>query len=148
MTVTAGNPAALSVAATGTGLTYQWYQGSTGNTNAPITGATTANYPTPPLASDTDYWVLVKNASGLVDSATARIITQPIIGPATLQLNLISGLTIDGTAGGAYRVEYTTNLTAPNWLVLTNAVFPVARNYFADWDSTNSVRRFYRVVSP
>ncbi len=61
---------------------------------------------------------------------------------------MIAGLTVDGTTGGSYRIEYATNLTSPNWIVLTNLVLPVSRNYFTDWGSTNAGQRYYRVVSP
>lgn len=146
--VTAGSGVILSVAATGAGLTYQWYQGTSGNTNTPINGATGATYTTPALGANANFWVVVKNASGLTDSTTANISVQAVTTPAALQLNMLAGLTVDGTTGGSYRIEYATNLTSPNWIVLTNLVLPASRNYFADWGSTNAGQRYYRLVSP
>lgn len=147
-TVTAGSAATLSVSATGSGLTYQWYQGANGNTNALILSATGPSYTTPALIASTSYWVAVRNGSGVADSGTAILTVQPVTAAAALNLNMLAGLTIDGTAGGSYRIEYTTNLTSPNWLAVTNLVLPSPRHYYADWDSTNAVRRFYRVVAP
>ena len=147
-TVTAGNAVTLSVTATGSGLTYQWHLGTSGNTNAPVPGATGAAYTTPALTTNVSYWVVVRNAFGLADSATASLSVQPVTGAATLGLNMLAGLTIDGTAGGAYRLEYTTNAVSTNWVALTNLTLLSPRHYFADWDSTNAVRRFYRVVVP
>jgi hypothetical protein len=65
VTVTAGQPATFTVAATGTPLTYQWY-----DNNTPISGATGASYT---IASATPanfgfYDVLVTNPSGSVAS--------------------------------------------------------------------------------
>jgi uncharacterized protein YkwD len=73
-TITAGQAAALSVAANGTGpLSYQWYIGASGATAAPVTGATTASYATPALTTTTSYWVRVSNAFGAADSVAATI---------------------------------------------------------------------------
>ena len=73
--------------------------------------------------------------------------------PPTLSLAPLSGgpilLTCAGTAGGAYSIQATTNLSAPAWttLVATNAdangLFT-----FVDRDATNYPARFYRAVTP
>ncbi len=127
---------------------YQWHLGTSGNTNAPVPGATGAAYTTPALTTNVSYWVVVRNAFGLADSATASLSVQPVTSAATLGLNMLAGLTIDGTIGGIYRLEYATNAVSTNWVALTNLTLPSSRHYFADWDSTNAVRRFYRVVVP
>src|SRR4051812_122925 len=64
-TVQSGHPAALSVAATGTSLTYQWYLGASGTTTSPISGATGSSYTTAPLTSTTSYWVRASNPYGV-----------------------------------------------------------------------------------
>ena len=71
---TAGQSATFSVTATGAGLTYQWYRGSSGSTTTPIAGATSAAYTTPFLTEATNYWVRITNNGGSVDSA---IVTAP-----------------------------------------------------------------------
>jgi len=49
----------LSVGATGTTLTYQWYRGSTGNTAAPMSGATAPTFTVPPVTAPVSYWCRV-----------------------------------------------------------------------------------------
>ena len=72
-TVESGQTATLSVTATGTtALTYQWYQGSAGDTSAPV-GADASTFTTPPLIATTIFWVRVTNAYGAADSAAATV---------------------------------------------------------------------------
>src|ERR1044071_6384402 len=47
--VSNGATATASIVAAGTGLTYQWYDGASGDVSAPINGATSASYTTPAL---------------------------------------------------------------------------------------------------
>ena len=86
-TINAGQTAILTVTATGTApLTYQWYQGLTGDTSTPV-GIGNASFTTPPLSATTNYWVRVSNALGHADSQTATItVTVPVIvfSPTTL----------------------------------------------------------------
>jgi hypothetical protein len=65
----------LQVYATGGyGLTYQWFQGSSGDVSHPIQGANAYYFITPPLTVTTKYWVKVGNSSGLTtNSVTATI---------------------------------------------------------------------------
>ncbi len=68
-----GASAALAVVATGSGLSYQWYLGASGNTSNPIPSAITSSYTTPVLTSSAVYWVRVTNLGGSVDSASASV---------------------------------------------------------------------------
>jgi hypothetical protein len=75
-TVTAGQTAAFSVTASGTGpLIYQWQ-----NTGAPISGATSASYTTPPTTiavSGAQFTVMVSNSAGSVNSSVAMLTVNP-----------------------------------------------------------------------
>jgi len=64
----------LSVTATGSNLTYQWYQGSTA-----IGGATSASYSKSATTSDSgSYTVVVSNSAGSVTSTAVTVtVTQP-----------------------------------------------------------------------
>jgi hypothetical protein len=82
----------LSVAASGTSLTYQWYRGTTGNTTTPMSGATAATFTVPPVTQPVSYWCRVTsvgNPTAVTDSAEATIsfCTGPsIYGPMTQYL--------------------------------------------------------------
>jgi hypothetical protein len=45
-TIASGQRATLSVVVSGSGLSYQWYVGTTGTTTSPIAGATASSYTT------------------------------------------------------------------------------------------------------
>jgi hypothetical protein len=72
-TIASGRAATLSVTASGSGLSYQWYLGTSGTTTNPISGATGSSYTTPALTSTTSYWVRVSNVLGTADSSTATM---------------------------------------------------------------------------
>ena len=79
-TITSGSTATLNVGATGAApLSLQWYQGPSGETSAPVTGATTHDFTTPALTQTTAYWVRVSNSAGTADSNTATLTVQPAV---------------------------------------------------------------------
>ncbi len=73
MTVGRGGNAAFHVEVRGAGLTYQWYQGESGDTARPISGATTATLVTLPVRETASYWVRVQQGAATLDSATATV---------------------------------------------------------------------------
>ena len=99
-TVASGGTASLSVTASGTApLTYQWYQGSSGDTGSPITGATSSTYTTAALAASASFWVRVTNLCGSADSATAVVTVPPA--PGT-QIYLIPAVAHNHGANGTF----------------------------------------------
>ena len=81
-TITYGQTATLSVTATGTNLTYQWYVGNPGDTSQPIAGQTARTFSTSPASTST-YWVRVANACGAVNSTSATVtVTAACTAPA------------------------------------------------------------------
>lgn len=71
--ISSGQTATLTVVASGTSpLSYQWYQGSSGNTSTPV-GSNSSSYTTPSLTATTSYWVRVSNSVDSVDSNTATV---------------------------------------------------------------------------
>ena len=71
--VASGASASLSVAATGDDLTYQWFTGNSGDTAAPVSGATAGTLETGALTASTSFWVQITNAGGTADSETAVV---------------------------------------------------------------------------
>jgi len=55
-------------------ISYQWYEGVSGDTSSPVSGATTAIFTTPVLSASTNYWVRLTTSCGTVDSETVRAI--------------------------------------------------------------------------
>jgi len=101
-TITAGQTAAFSVAATGTApLTYQWKKNS-----AAVSGANSSSYTTPvTMSSDsgTQFSVVVSNASG---SATSSAATLTVNAATTLQI------TTSQLSGGFVAGSYNATLSA------------------------------------
>lgn len=96
----------LSVGASGSGLSYQWYAGQSGNTASPVAGGGEATVVVAPATVSTSYWVRVSNGCGSVDSNTvtvtcapASITAQPISPPAIIAGNPAQlSVTAAGTA--------------------------------------------------
>lgn len=61
-----GNPAATSWHNVGGTLTYQWYEGLSGDTSTPVgtTNSSPPGFNTPNLTSSTNYWVRIKSVLG------------------------------------------------------------------------------------
>ncbi len=97
-TVAFNGSANLSVTATGTGLSYQWYEGASGITASPVVGATSSALTTPALTADASFWVRITNPGGTVDSATAQVTVAPEL--PTIRTTAIQ----PGTAGDAFSV--------------------------------------------
>jgi Tol biopolymer transport system component len=74
--VSSGQPATLIATADGTApLSYQWYEGSLGDTSHPV--GTNAQQMTAPLTANTAYWVRVSNACGYKDSDAVTVVVNP-----------------------------------------------------------------------
>jgi hypothetical protein len=73
-TIASGDTAALAVSATGTSLTYEWFNGTPGDTSSGVVGSTSSLVVRP--AVTTSYWVRVRSGCGTkatVDSAAAVV---------------------------------------------------------------------------
>ena len=122
-TIASGATAALTVQANGAGLSYQWYQGTSGTTTTPV-GTNSASFTTPALTTATNYWVRVSNTFGVANSSTATITIGAAGAGPTVQLmspnggeRLFTGspflIQWNATAGAAalatFNVQYSTN---------------------------------------
>ncbi len=98
-TVTApGGAAALSIAASGRNLEYQWYQGASGDTENPIAGAFLPAFTSSTLTETTTFWVRITNSFGSLDSAVSTVTV--VVDPVMVALNT-PDTTLFYTAGGS-----------------------------------------------
>jgi hypothetical protein len=109
--INAGQSAALSVTATGGGLSYQWYQGASGTVNNPVAGANGSTLPATPNAT-TSYWARVANACGTANSNAATVTVCSPLGIAThpLSQSVTSGfaaaLTVTPSGSGPFSYQW------------------------------------------
>lgn len=89
-----GTTTTISVIATGSNLTYQWYTGASGDTSAPINNATGATVTISPQ-NTTNYWVRITGSCGAVNSATVTVsvCATPSITTAPQSVSIYSGST-------------------------------------------------------
>jgi YD repeat-containing protein len=88
--ITSGTTRTLTVVATGTQLTYQWYQRS-GTSEVLIGGATSASYTTPPIVNDATYFCRITSGTSARDSADATLTVCLPNNIATQNQNQVSG---------------------------------------------------------
>jgi N,N-dimethylformamidase beta subunit-like protein/uncharacterized protein DUF4082/Big-like domain-containing protein/purple acid phosphatase-like protein/Ig-like domain-containing protein len=103
-TIRSGQSATLTVAATGTApLSYQWYQGASGDNTLPIAGAIGTSFTTAVLSTTTSYWVRVSNSVSSVNSS-AGIVTvdlPPVISAISATLNNSTSASVTWTTDKA-----------------------------------------------
>jgi hypothetical protein len=138
-----GVPFTLSVQATGSNLTYQWYRVVNAALNQPIAGATSASLTLPAPASGS-YFVVVSGSCGpAVTSSTVKLTLSP---PTVLQVSsLVSSvcegksltLSVRGSGPGTLSYAWTkdsptgTPLGNASSYTLTNAQVADAGTYYA-----------------
>ena len=91
-----------------------------------------------------NYSVQVFNASGSLTSSNAVL---TVIQPPTLDLQILAGypvLSLYGTVGSNYMVQYNTNLAATNWLNLSLVNLSSTPYQFLDPSGVGQPARFYR----
>ena len=133
----------LKVSATGTGtLTYQWYQGQSGNTASPVTGATSAVLTTPALTTTTSYWVRITDGSGSVTNSPTATVTVSATSPLTVtQVTVGLGYSAGGVVAVTNTITYTG--TAPSridWATL----LPTGWKYLGSGGSEGGSRPTYK----
>jgi hypothetical protein len=136
----------LTVTATGTApLSYQWYEGNSGDTSTPV-GTNSNTFTTPPLTASKNYWVRVTNTAGNADSQTAVITVNavPQIGPIPALSSAINDPTNFGvrflvtdteTAAGTLTVtvQSTSNpAVAPLANITVTTFFAGSRNVYVE----------------
>jgi Ig-like domain CHU_C associated len=116
-TIFSGKTRNLSVTAGGTApFTYQWFQGSSGDTSNPIGGATNSSYTTPALTNTTSYWVRVGSCTPTLttNSATITVTVEPCPTPQittqpqsqNIQPNTTANLSVAATNGSPFNYQW------------------------------------------
>jgi YD repeat-containing protein len=140
------NPATLTVAATGTDLTYQWYAGIAGDTSSPIANAspTPENLNVTPAVT-TDYWVRVSGRCGSINSTTARVSVAP-----TVTLAATTGPITKGTSR-VLMVQATGTFLTYQWYQRAGGYDTIVDGATANWYATPAINAdsvyFCRVAS-
>ena len=130
----------LTIGATGSGpLSYQWL-----TDGSPIDGATNAAYAVANVQTNNAglYRVVVSNEFGSVTSAPATL----IVNTEGVAIDLYAGVKVVGEVGKTYQVRYTTNLSQPTWVPVTNIILSVPIYLWIDPDPATRGRRFYSVT--
>ena len=135
--INVGGGASLSVFVGNGAVSYQWYQGPSGDVSKPIAGATSAVLVGPPVVSvgPVQYWVRVTNACSSADSAAATVTVNCV---ATKPLISVPPGVPSGTA---YSVSWSGNSQVFNKYELqeaTSANFAQGLNTFTINDGTSS----------
>jgi hypothetical protein len=90
-------------------------------------------------ASLGSYTVFISNATGNATSTPAKL--------SFLSLQMYAGVTLEGPVGTVYRIDYTTNLSAPvTWTTLTTVTLTASPQDYVDFSSKGQPKRFYRAV--
>lgn len=117
--INSGQQATLNASAAGSGpLSYQWYQGSSGNTSNPMSGGSGSSLTVQP-SSTTTYWVRVSNACGTANSNSATV----YVNSPTLP-----DLTISAGVAGNY-ASGQTNVQAPVTVFRAGGSLPASGGY-------------------
>ncbi len=99
-----GQSATLAVETTGTAPSLQWFQGSSGDTTKPVSGATSPQLVTPILTENAAYWVRAANAAGVAASDAAVVTVTDAFTNWARNLEISNGLpegTISNATGDA-----------------------------------------------
>jgi hypothetical protein len=113
-TITSGQQTTLTVSATGTSLTYQWYIGTSGTTTTPAPGGTGSQLSVSP-STTTNYWVRVTGqCAPTADSRTAIVtvncappsVPTPFASPSSISSGQSSTLFASPAGSGPFTYQW------------------------------------------
>jgi hypothetical protein len=143
-TVNAGAEVGWTVVVEGEGgMVYQWFKDGVaiGNNGDTLQLGQVA-------MEDAGVYSVVVGNSFVSASSSARLTVagENAPPPPVLDLASFAGLTIYGTPGQSYQVQYGTDADTPVWVPLTNITLSTTHYFFVDRESAGPGKRFYRVV--
>ncbi|MEW6364869.1 MAG: SUMF1/EgtB/PvdO family nonheme iron enzyme [Acidobacteriota bacterium] len=107
-TIPSGQSANLSLTATGTVVSYRWYQGAAGDTSHLLTDGPSSTYTTAPLTTTTSFWVQAYNTCG-TDNSDAATVTVTGGGPVITKIK--SKTSKPGSSATIYITGHSTDKT-------------------------------------
>jgi hypothetical protein len=122
-------------------LTFQWWFNG-----APLTGQTSQSLLLTNVRSENagSYFVVAKNSAGETQSEIANV---SYTDAGSLQLSVHPSLTIFGTPGRTYRIDYAVETRSPAvWTTITSIALPTAPYVWQDTNAAITDKRFYRVL--
>ena len=137
-TVAIGSTVYLTVRATNSPISYQWYFG----TNA-VVGATDLSLTLTNLHSNDsgNYTVVVSNNSGSVTSNPAMLMVLPSLG-----INMVPRILLNCETGMNCRIEYISPIGHTNaWVTLETIAITNNPQYYFDVSAIGQPARFYRL---
>ncbi len=138
VTVEAQNPFSLTVTVSGSlPISLQWRKDLT-----PIPGAIGSTYSiaSADVSNSGDYDVIAQNSFGSVTSRVGNVLVD------FFGIKSYAGLTLTGSIGQRYRIDYRQGVTTPNWTPLTEVTLTAPKQVWIDYDSPENSGRFYRSV--
>ena len=93
----------------------------------------------------------IVSQGGLISFPSGLIVTgfsvPPSNAPAQLDLQAYAGISIQGTVGGTYDIQYSDSVNTNNWQSLTNLMLPSSPYLFFDLTPMRRPSRIYRAVA-
>ncbi len=86
----------IEVTALGGALTFQWYEGLSGDTSTPLSGETTKRLTIDNIENTRHFWVRVSNGVGSIDSGTATLTVNKTTWPIYLDFGSVVTPSPDG----------------------------------------------------
>jgi hypothetical protein len=127
-------------------LTFQWYEGPSGDTNTPIPGATTTNLTIEPAVNDTAFWLRVTNPVGTTDSLAATITVAPQF-TASVKLGVgFLTLSLRGPDGTEWIIQRSSDLTTWEPVPAVEPMVLSGGTTLVSLPPSSLSREFYRVV--
>ena len=128
VSVAPGQPATMTVAARGTGLSYQWYAGVKGDVSQPISGATGSTYTVGAVTTTARFWVRVAGSGQTADSETMMVTP---IGSDTGVVVTYDPVNLGYITGQRVRVRQQVSYTGTPTRLSLSALVPAGWSYLA-----------------
>ena len=148
-TLDAGGTATFKVTASGTGLSYKWFQdGVLLSDGGAISGASTATLTVKPAQASNagTYSVLVSDGVGVVGSTAVMTVNTPVVTAVSMNIRLAAGKVVIAWPSDAtgFKLQYNSSLSTTTWTDEPTAAVQVGTNWEVQVNPSEK-QRFYRL---